>query len=311
MFLAMARQSSPARSQVNLNEIVQSALDITGYALKSADIDVACELAKDLPPVWADSDQLNQVAMNLIVNAEQAMAEKIGKRELHIVSETDEASSLVRLRIADNGPGIEAGARSRIFEPFFTTKGTGVGTGIGLTVSRGIIEAHDGSIEVESDPADGTPFTIVLPRSQHEHEETATVAPAETSAASCSVLVVDDEPEVAEVLADILTLDGHEVETAPSGNSALRILAEREFDVILTDMRMPDVDGPGLYTRIKNAYPHLVERIVFITGDALGPSIRSFLDQTGLPHLEKPVTPDEMRTAVQQAMARRSAEPAS
>ncbi|MEE8140338.1 MAG: response regulator [Alphaproteobacteria bacterium] len=111
--------------------------------------------------------------------------------------------------------------------------------------------------------------------------------------------MVDDEPDVTEMLAEILSLDGHEVETAGSGSAALRILAHRKFDVILSDMRMPDVDGPGLYLRIQNAYPELLARIVFITGDTLGPSNRSFLEQTGLPHLEKPLSPNEVREMVQ------------
>ncbi len=105
------------------------------------------------------------------------------------------------------------------------------------------------------------------------------------------------------MLAEILSLDGHRIETAASGNVAMRVLAERSVDVILSDMRMPDVDGPGLYLRIKNAYPELLERMVFITGDTLGPANRAFLERTGLPYLEKPLSPDEVRQVVQQLLA--------
>ena len=154
-----------------------------------------------------------------------------------------------------------------------------------------------------SEPGRGATFTVSLPQSQGRTAagETTPAAdvPARTGAAVIGrVLVVDDEPEVSETLCDIVALDGHEVEAASSGQMALRALAHRKFDVILCDMRMPDVDGRGLYARIKQAYPELVERLVFVTGDALSPAIRSFLDETGLPHLEKPIDAEELRTLV-------------
>jgi len=105
------------------------------------------------------------------------------------------------------------------------------------------------------------------------------------------------------MLAEILSLDGHEIELATSGNVAMQVLAERSVDVILSDMRMPDVDGPGLYLRIKNAYPELLRRMVFITGDTLGPANRAFLERTGQPYLEKPLSPEEVRRVVHRVLA--------
>jgi PAS domain S-box-containing protein len=302
-FLAMARQTEPQRREVDLNEVVEAALDITSYALRSTGIEVTRELTEDLAPVWADPDQLGQVVMNLIVNAEQAMTEQAGGRRLRIATDFDEVTGTVRLAVRDSGPGIAPEVRARIFDPFFTTKEVGVGTGVGLTVSHGIIESHDGTLGVASEPGRGATFTVSLPQSQGRTAagETTTAAdmPARTGAAVTGrVLVVDDEPEVSETLCDIVALDGHEVEAASSGQLALRALAHRKFDVILCDMRMPDVDGRGLYARIKQAYPELVERLIFVTGDALGPSIRSFLDETGLPYLEKPIDAEELRTLV-------------
>jgi PAS domain S-box-containing protein len=299
-FLAMARQTTPERRQVDLNEVVASALEITGYALRSADIEVTCNCAEKLPAVWADSDQLSQVVMNLIINAEQAMADQVAGRKLRIDTGTDAASQAVRLTVRDSGPGITPEVRSRIFDPFFTTKEVGVGTGVGLTVSLGIVQAHDGTLQVDSEPGRGAAFTVSLPYSRGRGVEVEPLAAPERrrSVAPGKVLIVDDEPEVSETLADIVSLDGHEVETANSGHLALRALAHRDFDAILCDMRMPDVDGRGLYARIKQAYPELVERIVFVTGDALGPSIRSFLDETGLPCLEKPLAADEVLETV-------------
>jgi PAS domain S-box-containing protein len=299
-FLAMARQNTPSYREANLNDIVESALGITEYALRSADIEIRRKLAEELPPVWGDPDQLTQVVMNLIINAEQAMADKIGKRSLEIVTSIEDNDNRVQLKLRDSGPGIAPEIRTRIFEPFFTTKGVGVGTGVGLSVSHAIVDAHQGTIEVESEAGKGAMFVVSLPRAQQSAAQTGLAPANETPRVRRKVLVVDDEPEVREVLADILSLDGHQIEAASSGNAALRILAHENFDLILSDMRMPDVDGPGLYTRIKNAYPHLVDRIIFITGDALGPSIRAFLDQTGLPCLEKPFDPKEVRQLVGQ-----------
>ena len=302
-FLAMARQTEPQRREVDLNEVVDSALDITGYALRSSDVEVTRERTEDLPPVWADPDQLGQVVMNLIVNAEQAMSEQAGGRRLRIATGSDEITGTVRLTVRDSGPGIAAEVRARIFDPFFTTKEVGIGTGVGLTVSHGIIESHDGTLGVTSEPGRGATFTVSLPQCRGRAAAGETTAAAATPAragavATGRVLVVDDEPEVSETLCDIVALDGHEVEVASSGQMALRALAHRNFDVILCDMRMPDVDGRGFYARIKQAYPELVERLVFVTGDALGPSIRSFLDETGMPYLEKPIDAEELRTLV-------------
>ncbi|MHC4230761.1 MAG: sensor histidine kinase, partial [Planctomycetota bacterium] len=308
-FLAMARRSAPEPSEVSLNDVVESALEITGYSLRSAGIDVTCTLAKDLHLVWGDPDQLTQVVMNLLVNAEQALADKIGKRTLKIATSMDDSGERVRLHIQDNGPGIPPEIRSRIFEPFFTTKEVGAGTGVGLSISHALLQAHDGTIEVTSNPKEGATFVVSLPRCKPRVAAATQPANEEVPYTQCKVLVVDDEPDVGEMLAEILSLDGHQIEVASSGNAALRILAQREFDVILSDMRMPDVDGPGLYMRIKNAYPHLLDRIIFITGDTLGPSIRAFLDQTGLPCLEKPFDPKEVRRRVGQLRVGAAAEP--
>ncbi|MDX1423989.1 MAG: PAS-domain containing protein, partial [Kiloniellales bacterium] len=302
-FLAMARQSEPTRTAVDLNETIESALEITGYTLRSANIEVVRQLAAELPPVWGDADQLGQVLMNLIINAEQAMADTIGERRLTIATAFDAGQDQLEITVSDTGPGIPEDIRSRIFEPFFTTKSFGVGTGIGLAVSLGIVQSHGGSLEASDAPDGGARFTLRLPPSA----EAAAAAGAgpETAAAGgpCRVLVVDDEPEVSDMLAEILSMDGHEIEVASSGNAAMRILAERSVDVVLSDMRMPDLDGPGLYLRIKNAYPELLGRVVFITGDTLGPANRAFLERTGLPHLEKPLLPDQVRQVVHEVLA--------
>src|SRR6185436_17437144 len=145
-FLAMARQQQPERVPVTVSEVMSAALDLTGYALKTSSVEVRLDLAADAPPVLADADQLHQVFMNLIVNAQQALQDQPPPRILSLISRFDPATNTVRIAVADNGPGIPEAVRKRIFEPYFTTKPLGSGTGVGLAVCLGIVEAHGGTL---------------------------------------------------------------------------------------------------------------------------------------------------------------------
>ena len=308
-FLAMVRQRPPRHAAVDLNALVEGALDLVAYALRTGDIRVRCELANGLPPLWGDPDQLNQVVVNLIVNAQQALIDRPGGRELAIRTSLLDAEggggARLRLEVADNGPGVPEALRGRIFEPFFTTKPEGVGTGIGLSGCRGIVEAHGGRIAIEDRPAGGgAAFVVTLPadaaRRRLEHAEEGGRAAGVTP---LSVLVIDDEPEIAQMLVEILRADGHEVDVAGRGRAALERLAERRFDLILSDLRMPDLDGPGLYRAIEASGRHPIERIAFITGDTLGAGVGRFLADTAVPYLEKPFLPEDVRGLVARVMA--------
>jgi len=211
----------------------------------------------------------------------------------------------VRLEVADTGPGIPAELRTRIFEPFFTTKAPGHGTGLGLALCRGIIEAHGGTIQMESRPGHGTVFRIELPL------VTPPAAPPRTSATPSlpsiqggkAILVVDDEPEVAATLAEMLAEDGHQVETAPDGAIALRKLERRRYDLVLSDIRMPGLDGPGLYRALERRHPDLVRRFVFFTGDALSPETRQLVEETRTLAMSKPFDADAIRQVVRRALS--------
>lgn len=301
-FLAMARQSEPQRSEVSLNDVIETALEVTGYGLRSADIDVRRHLDPGLPKVWGDPDQLAQVAMNLIVNAQQAMAGSGDDRALTLTTTADPGKGEVRLEVRDSGPGIPEEDRPRIFDPFFTTKDVGVGTGVGLAISLGIVQAHGGSIVAGGAGPRGAVFTITLPVSESHDEQAEQQVAKPDSRTRRRVLVVDDEIAVSGIVADILELDGHDVTVAESGNAALRLLAEQSFDVVLSDLRMADLDGPGLYRRIAEDYPRLARHVGFMTGDALGQVARAFLDGTSQPYLEKPFTPDEIRDLFRRAL---------
>ncbi len=306
-FLAMARQRPPERRAVDLRDIVQATLDVTGYSLRTANIEVGLELGPEVPPVWADSDQLNQVVSNIIVNAQQAMMEVSGPRVLTIRGEHDREKGEVVLTLADTGPGIPEEIRSRIFEPFFTTKDIGEGTGVGLAVSHRIVEAHDGRIRVDSTPGQGTVFTLTLPASDEETAAEPEIPAADSGGPAASILIIDDEPEVAQMLADILAAQGHKVVTAESGERALDLIEGQRFDVILSDVRMPKLDGPSLYAALERRDPGLLRRTAFVSGDTLSPSARIFLQRVQRPFIEKPFNLDEVRALVRQILADRPA----
>ena len=312
-FLAMARQRPPERRAVDLCDIIQATLDVTGYSLRTANIDVIVDVDPEVPPVWADPDQLNQVVTNLVVNAQQAMMETQGTRRLEIKACYDGHRQQVVLKLVDTGPGIPAEIQSRVFEPFFTTKEIGEGTGIGLAVSHRIIESHDGSIRVESAPGKGATFTVTLPASWAEE----TAAPRRQEVArdrgdkTARILIIDDEPEVAQMLSDILAAEGYEVEAAESGEKALTLLDRSRFDVILSDVRMPRLDGPSLYATLERRDPELLKRTAFVSGDTLSPSARVFLNRVHRPFIEKPFTLEEVRNLVERILGRGEDSPQS
>lgn len=297
-FLAMARQQPTEMGSVLLNEVVDTALEVTGYALRSHDIDVVVELANDLPPVWADADQLNQVLTNLLVNAQQALEGQAGPRRVKIRTFYEADSKQLVLELGDNGPGMSPEVRARIFEPFFTTKDKGSGTGIGLAVSHRILATHGGTIACDSMPGRGTTFSIRLPASPPESRAVEPLGHRPGKPARLHVLVVDDEPDVADVIAELLRTDGHRVEVVASGQAALDRSAGVQFDLVVSDIRMPGVDGPALYAELTESRPELAGRVAFITGDTLSPKARQFLEATDCPRLEKPVTLVELREMV-------------
>lgn len=296
-FLAMARQKPPQRAHVDINSVVQSALDLTDYGLRTAGVAVTTSLAPELPPLQADADQLHQVIVNLLINAQQALQDVDHARQLTVATQPGLLPGTVEIEVADNGPGIPVELRRRIFEPFFTTKPQGVGTGFGLSFSLGVIEAHGGTLEL-IDRGPGAAFLLTLPTAtaptvSHAPDEALTLPIGQGQA-----LVVDDEPEIAEMLAELLERQGYSVQTAGSGAEAKVHLGQRDFDIILSDLRMPDVDGPALYAWIERERPALCRRIGFVTGDTLGPSAVRFLTQSGCPYMEKPFTPQAVRAFV-------------
>jgi PAS domain S-box-containing protein len=296
-FLAMARQREPERQALDLNELIEAALELTGYGLRAAGVQVVRELDPQLPRLIGDASQLHQLFANLIVNAQHAL-EMHTSRELRI--STRQHGEAVIATVWDSGPGIPAAIRDRIFEPFFTTKPVGTGTGLGLSFAYGVAQAHGGALDL-LDAEGGTAFQLRLPVAQ----QAAVPAAAEDTGVEGSagkVLVVDDEPELAETLAEMLEDQGWETRVAIGGRAAIELLeGGAAVDLVITDLRMPDVDGRELFLWIGAHRPKLAQRIAFLTGDTLGSHAAGFLAETGRPHAEKPFTPESIAALVRAA----------
>ena len=302
-FLAMARQQPAKMERTDISAVIATAVDVASYGRQNEDLQITQELNQRLPAIMADADQITQVIINLVINAEQAIKKSATGDQIRVSTRLGSDARSIEIRIEDNGPGIPEKLRGRIFEPFFTTKDVGDGTGIGLAFCHRIIHSHGGHIWHEPAAGQGARFVISLPFAKAEQiSEDQTIA-APDAAKARRALVVDDEPEVAELIVEILTKDGFAVDYASAGDIALNHLAERRYDLVLSDLNMPDVDGRAMYEAIKTKHPRLLHRTGFVTGDTMGPASQALLKEAGLPHLEKPVSPTELRQLVSSILA--------
>ena len=305
-FMNMARSRPAMRGPVALNELVRAAAEMLQYGYRTHGIQLEMSLPDALPAITADGDQVGQIVMNLLVNAQQALASSDGPRRVRVQTglETRRAGREPRvwLRVADNGPGIGPVARERIFEPFFTTKSEGLGTGLGLSVSRSLARDHGGELALERESAEGgAAFRLSLPISGIDHSAPETEPAALQGLGGpvhARVLVVDDEPELADVMRDMLESEGYEVATAESGAVALEMLATARFDAIVSDLRMPEMDGAGLWREVSARYPSMVRSMVFVTGDTLSPDASAFLKRSHCASLDKPFSKSDLLAKV-------------
>jgi PAS domain S-box-containing protein len=307
-FLALARQRPPERHPVQVNTVVQEAVELLAYPLRVDSVEVVWALAEEIPVLRADAHQLHQVVVNLVANAHQAMREAAGPRRLTVATGVSPGGERVWVEVRDTGPGIVAELEERIFEPFFTTKPPGVGTGLGLSLCQGIIEGHGGRIRVVRGEGSGAVFRLELPVTESGGAEPVAGEGTPMVVRGARILVVDDEPGIAGVLAEVLQLDGHVVETVGNGQAALGKLAAGGYELILSDIRMPELDGPSLYWELERRDPRLLRRMIFLTGDTLSPGTREFLEKTGAPCLAKPFALNEVREIVQQVLQTQDSE---
>ena len=286
--LTFARQHKPERASASVNQVLDDTLELRGYELRVRGIEVVRDYDDDLPETLADAHQLQQVFLNLITNAEQAM-EKRQRDTQRLLVRTRRAGAVIRIEVEDTGPGIPPNLLERIFNPFFTTKPTGSGTGLGLSISLGIVREHEGRIWAENAPSGGARFTIELPFVTPQGREQLARAPAASPAGDrLRILVVDDEASVRVALQRYFASRGHEIETTASAKDALARLREGTFDAVVVDMRMPDLSGEQLYDELRARDPGHAERVIFTTGQLVDEQVRNFLASTGRPYIPKP-----------------------
>ena len=299
-FLAMARRREPQRSPVEPNVLIGDALQLAEYQLRTAGITASVECDARVPAILGDRDQLHQVLVNLLINAQQALEASDTHDRKIVIRASVLGEGRVAIDICDNGPGIAPDLTGRIFEPFFTTKPQGVGTGVGLSFSHGIVEAHGGRLHLLPSER-GATFRIELPAAE-AGDLVAVPAdvpvPAAANLEARRALVVDDEPDIAATIRELLEREGFDVTVASDGAAALMALDRDDFDVVLSDLRMPGVSGPEMYARVREIRPQLLSRIAFVTGDTLGASMDNFLKESGRPVLEKPFTRAGVRCLV-------------
>ena len=293
--LSFARRRRPEKTYFDINNLVQKTVDLRSYELKVNNISVYVNLKSDMPEIKADYNQIQQVILNMLINAEQALSEV--KRRGKITLTTSAVKDHIRINIADNGPGISKSNIDRIFDPFFTTKEVGKGTGLGLSVCHGVVTAHGGKIYVESEKGKGAAFIIELPVSVAE-ETTIEEAPAvaedisrHRQTASENILIVDDEPGIRDILSRILSERGYRTDCASDAKTALTKLDKNGYDLYIIDLKLPRISGKKLYEIMMEKHPPSTGKVMFITGDTITPSTQDFLDLTGKPYLTKPFNP--------------------
>ena len=277
-------------ASLDLRDVVARVVSLREDAMRFNGVELLEDLAEDVPPVLGDASQLDQVVLNLVINAEQAVAAATASTP-RIAIGVGVHDSRVRLTVSDTGPGIPADILPRIFEPFFSTKAPNQNSGLGLSISYSIVQNHGGRLIAESAPGGGATFSVELPA----HRGPVPVPPPRSDPDGPplrrgTILVVEDEPHVAGMLRDLLTDLGQEVTVVADAASAWRILAEeaKEFDAVTLDLRLSGLSGRAVFERLERELPQMAARVLFVTGEHADLDSEAFLERSGRPTLRKP-----------------------
>jgi CheY-like chemotaxis protein len=301
--LLFSRQRQPERSAVDVNRVLIDTLALRRFVLSTEQIEVVTDLDAELPHTWADPFQLQQVVLNLLINAEQALRGRHGKRRITL--HTQRAGDRVVMSIADNGPGISEEMLTRIFEPFFTSKPVGEGSGLGLAISHGIVRQHGGKLRARSTNGAGATFEIDLPilAGQGYTSHSAVAGDAAEIPRHRRFLIVDSEPFVRQALQQHLRRSGCYADAVGDANAALALLATRSYGAIFLDLH-DEIGGEKLYAELVERDPDHAGRVIFATGDLESPPARLFLQGAGRPFVGKPFALSTVAALLTQVAAR-------
>lgn len=298
--LRFARRNEPERRRLPLRPVLEGVVQLLRGQLMTQNIELAIETEADLPELDLDPPRLQQVFLNLVNNAAQALAE--AGRPGTIVIRARHRAGGVAVDVRDDGPGMPPDVAAHAFDPFFTTKGEGRGTGLGLSIAQGIVREHGGHIGLVTAPGEGATFTVELPAPGRGRVSDPVRAIPEAPG-GLRVLVVDDEPHILHYLRATLEAWGHHVTTAADGAAGFDAARSGAWDVIITDLRMPRVSGREFYEALTAEHPGLARRVIFSTGDTVRGDTLAFLERQGLPVLHKPFSLGDLRTALAAATA--------
>ena len=296
--LAFSRKQKPKREYVQVIDIVESTLELVQHEINKNAVQVVKQFVDNVPCTIADSYQLQQVFLNIINNAVQAMQQQTRLGTLTLISEFDDKS--IRISIYDNGPGIPGENLQKIFEPFFTTKPEGKGTGLGLSICYEIIREHAGNLYVSSELGSGTRFFVELPITEPD-KPSPTVAPpdkVDQIPGSKNILVIDEKETGYDLLENMIFALEHQVDVAHDAPSAKLKLQNGNYDVIISKMNMPEFSDQQLYEYLSQVKPELLSKILFIAGGVISEEVGRFLEKNRLPFLNKPFGLDELQEAV-------------
>ena len=319
--LVLSRESLPERRRVSLNDLVDRTVELQKLALFGSQLRLIVEKQEGLPLIEGDYGQLQQVLMNLLQNAQQALEYSGSGSTIGVRTEFD-GGSRVTLEVWDDGPGIPGGIQARIFDPFFTTKPPGVGTGLGLAIVLGFVRQHGGTVALLSPPHGGARFVVEFPvptaAGVHDEQKCAALAagelppPAEhlvlegmPAGKVPRILVVEDEPTVANLIADVLGDEGMRVDVLLDSREALRQAQRESYDLAVCDLKMPGMDGQMFYQALVQRHNPLHEHILFVTGDMVALRTQEFLDRHHLPHVAKPFRMEELSGAVHEMLGKK------
>jgi two-component system cell cycle sensor histidine kinase/response regulator CckA len=285
-----ARKRHTTRSTVDLNQVVRETLALRTYEQRAGAVTIVEQLSDGLPPVFVDPHQIQQIVLNLLINAEQAMVDAHGRGTLRLRSWAEPDRDAVVLEVNDDGPGVPEEMQARVFDPFFTTKAVGKGTGLGLSVAYAIAQEHGGRITVGPSAEGGASFLLELPVGglrvrPPEAIQAVTLPPVPKGT---RVLVIEDEAALGDAVAAALADEGFRPDRAADGEEALRRIRERHYDVIVCDLKMPRVDGIAFFRDVSAKMPHIARRLIFVTGDVAGTDAERFLEESGCRWVPKP-----------------------